>query len=741
VSPGLFQFEEFELDCARFELRRKGRSVRLEKIPMELLQLLAESEGRLVTREEIEEHLWGKDVFVDAEHGINTAVRKIRQVLEDDPDAPRFVLTVPRKGYRFIAQVSRTEGRLNGGGEGPAAIARDLEGLPSEATYSHVLPATGSSPSGSVGTARQRSIPRAFWLVAAATIVVWFGYKVVQKIFNRDHPDSVENRTISDPERPQLRPIPFTALPGIETAAAFSPDGSRVAFAWREEGAKGFDLYVKAIGSETLLRLTQRPSEWISPTWSPDGTQIAFHRMAGADTGIYVVPALGGPERKLRSTRVPYAVASPISWSPDGRWIAFSEPAADKAEDRMFLLSTQTLATTAIAHDPRCLHEADPTFSHSGKEIAHLCVHTTEDFEIDTMPASGGARQLAVRFSGWPSTLAWSADDTRLVFSQVEESQPTLFEVRLSDRTVTHLTYTKNAEWVAVSPKGDRLLYSMDSANINIWRKDLLHPSNPPKKLIVSTQMEEDAHYSPDGKHIAFQSTRAGSLDIWTADAEGKNLERISNLTGDAHSPRWSPDGTKLAFDRYYAGHFEVYIVDVTERVPKKLQTDVQEISAPNWSRDGEWIYFRSYEGRGHRIYRCPAKGGNATLMGGFPDGTFPQESADQKTLYFAARNVNTEIERISLIGNSGKVFAVEGLPRVDNETAWTVVPEGIFFIPAEAERSIRYFDSSTREIREVLTSNTDLAHGLSVSPDGRYLLFAQVDRENSDIMMVENFH
>ena len=116
------------------------------------------------------------------------------------------------------------------------------------------------------------------------------------------------------PQRPQeqaaLTAVPFTALPGEATSPAFSPDGSRIAFAWNGDpkgGAKGFDLYVKAIGSETLLRLTQHPSEWISPAWSPDGTQIAFHRMAGADTGIYVVPALGGPERKLRSTRMPSA--------------------------------------------------------------------------------------------------------------------------------------------------------------------------------------------------------------------------------------------------------------------------------------------------------------------------------------------------------------------------------------------------------------------------------------------------
>ena len=97
----LFKFADFELDCSRYELRRKGHPLKLEKIPMELLLLLAESDGRLVSREEIEERLWGKEVFVDAEHGINTAVRKIRQVLGDDPDNPRFVQTVQRKGYRL----------------------------------------------------------------------------------------------------------------------------------------------------------------------------------------------------------------------------------------------------------------------------------------------------------------------------------------------------------------------------------------------------------------------------------------------------------------------------------------------------------------------------------------------------------------------------------------------------------------------------------------------------------------
>ena len=102
-------------------------------------------------------------------------------------------------------------------------------------------------------------------------------------------------------EQEALTAVPFTALAGQETAPAFSPDGSRIAFAWNGDpgnGGKGFDLYVKAIGSETLLRLTHHPSEWISAAWSPDGTQIAFHRMSGPASGLFIVPALGRSRKK-----------------------------------------------------------------------------------------------------------------------------------------------------------------------------------------------------------------------------------------------------------------------------------------------------------------------------------------------------------------------------------------------------------------------------------------------------------
>src|SRR5208337_5629992 len=102
----IVRFEDLELDAQRYTLRRGDRSLKLERIPMELLLLLVVRRGDLVTREEIIEKLWGKDVFVDTDNGINTAIRKIRQALRDDPEKPRFILTVAGKGYRFIAPIT-----------------------------------------------------------------------------------------------------------------------------------------------------------------------------------------------------------------------------------------------------------------------------------------------------------------------------------------------------------------------------------------------------------------------------------------------------------------------------------------------------------------------------------------------------------------------------------------------------------------------------------------------------------
>ncbi len=178
LPPGLIKFEQFELDCSRYELRHRGHAQKLEKIPMELLLLLVTADGRLVSREEIEERLWGKGVFVDTEHGINTAIRKIRQVLRDDPEHPRFVQTVQRKGYRFIADVTNIreiQSQNDGAAKGEEFIpSRGSE--PSRMNQSE--PGTAGADDGAVPV--RRASRRLVWSgIAAAMLLGWPAYKFV----------------------------------------------------------------------------------------------------------------------------------------------------------------------------------------------------------------------------------------------------------------------------------------------------------------------------------------------------------------------------------------------------------------------------------------------------------------------------------------------------------------------------------------------------------------------------------
>jgi DNA-binding winged helix-turn-helix (wHTH) protein len=244
-------FDRYELDLGSGELRKDGRRIRLQSQPFQLLALLIENAGVVVTRDEVCRALWQTDTFVDFDHSVSAAVNKIREALGDSAANPRFVETLPKRGYRFIAEIRP---------ELPEAAAPLLDAVKPSAT----------TP--------KKSLWFGVPIATALAIVLTF-------------------LTFRPSARPaNLTPVPFATLPGAKIAPAISPDGSRVVFAWDGDlqTGRGFDLYVKVIGSESLLRLTEHPSERLSSTWSPDGTQIAFQRIAGPDTGIYVVPALQG---------------------------------------------------------------------------------------------------------------------------------------------------------------------------------------------------------------------------------------------------------------------------------------------------------------------------------------------------------------------------------------------------------------------------------------------------------------
>jgi len=707
----LLRFGNFEVDLRSGELRKAGVKQKFGGQPFQVLSILLECPGEVVTREELQKRLW-PDTFVDVDHNLNTAINKIREVLGDSAEKPRFVETLPRRGYRFIGEL--------------------------EAPVKPVVPVEPDRGSHS----RQTWLKIAAGVLAVSVVALAAG--VVYRWYRQQRPQ----------EQMALTAIPFTALAGEESSPAFSPDGSRIAFAWNGDpgpGVQGFDLYVKALGSETLLRLTRHPSEAISPAWSPDGTQVAFHRLAGADTGIYLVPALGGPERKLRSTRLPrraFSHISPlsvISWSPDGKWIAFADVAAEDEDERIYLLSTETMEIKQAPINPKCDSEGGPAFSHNGEYLAFWCFRSAEtETVLYSLSLQGGQAKMILLFRDFSNGLTWSADDKKLIYSRYPYSNETaseIGEVDVANGSTKQLAFAGSASQPTVSSRGDKLAYSSASYSGNIWRRDLFHPESPAVELIPSSRAQWDAQYSPDGKRIAFASLRSGVQGVWISNEDGSNLVQISNPAQPSGSPQWSPDGNKIAFDSLSRDRWEIYVADVTERIPRKLVTNIYNVMKPHWSRDGKWLYFRSQEPGRAGLYRCPAFGGDAIVLSKNTRGGSPQEFLDGRTAYYASNYEKSTLKKVALPGQSGTESDVDGLPRLSNYSLWTISPGGIYFVPAEAPRSVRYFDVGTRHIRPIFEVETDFTRGLSLSPDGRWILYSQIGEVNGDIMLVDHFH
>jgi Tol biopolymer transport system component len=275
----------------------------------------------------------------------------------------------------------------------------------------------------------------------------------------------------------------------------------------------------------------------------------------------------------------------------------------------------------------------------------------------------------------------------------------------------------------------------------NIWRRDLLHPDAQAVELIPSSRAQFDAQYSPDGKRIAFASLRSGLQGVWISSDDGTNLVQISNPNYVSGSPQWSPDGNRIAFDSHPLDSWEIFVADVAERKPRKLVTNITNVARPHWSRDGKWIYFISNGSGGMGVYRCLASGGDAVLLAKDTEAINPRESLDGKTVYFANNHDKSTLKKIALPAQPGTGSIVDGMPRIRVAELWTLSQAGIYFVPDEAPRSLRYFDFATRQVRPIFEVDKDFSGGPSISPDGRWIMYSLFGDVSSDIMLVDHFH
>jgi Tol biopolymer transport system component/DNA-binding winged helix-turn-helix (wHTH) protein len=686
------RFGSFELSLASGELRKNGVRLRLSGQSIQVLVILTEHPGSIVLREELQQRLWPGNSYGDFEHGLNAAVNRLRETLGDSADSPKYIETIPRRGYRFVGTIK------------PGPPDSERNGKPK---YAFLLK---------------------HWKRLAFAGLAFAAIAVLLSLWLR-----------RGKQTEALRVVPLSTLPGEKISPTFSPDGSQVAFGWDggTQGA-GFDVYVKVIGTETPLRLTSHPAKWLYAAWSPDGRSIALARFGTQEAGIYLIPALGGPERKLAPlVMATFFLASGLSWSADGKQIVFvdlGDQSSGPNRLQLYQLSLDSPQRRVI--DTGCAQALAPAFSPGGDLLAYVCEETWGISAINLRHTSNGSTGLVYRAQGDIDALAWSRDGKRLAFSTNDPDGPGLYQIAIAIPGHREKVWVgHDATKVGTSSSGNKLAFVQRWWNANIWEVDLRGHEPRARKLITSTRRQSMPAISPDGSKIAFYSDRSGSDEIWICDGDGSNSVQVTSFGGaQTGTPRWSPDGKRLAFDSRAAGEANVYTVDLGG-IPRKLETGTHDNSEPSWSHDGRWLYFTADA----TTWKVSAQGGNALRITR-PNALVPQESTDGLYVYFLRRiDDKFYVWRVRPGGSDEQPVA--GLPPVDYE-GWYPTQSGIYFIQ-NSGMGIQYFDLATSHIRRIYALQKDplpVIGGLAISPDGTWLLYSQIDEISSDLMLVENW-
>jgi len=724
MSPQLkhfYEFGPFRLDAGERVLLRGGHPVPLTPKALEILVVLVQRGGRVISKDELMRAVW-PHTFVE-EGNLAFQIFQLRKALGSMEAPNAFIETVPRRGYRLVPEVREVK---DGAPEIVVAPSRTVEEAEGEA---------GEAGAGLVPAARRwpafPRLPRFFFtrnaLLAAAVLVpltLWL-------YFAR-----------RDPPEPPMRLVPGTDLPGTESQPAFSPDGSHLAFVWREEDDRNPDLYLKVVDSSTLLRLTSHPREEQNPVWSPDGRRIAFLRSFPHGAELLVIPALGGPERRLAD--FPGTVGS-LDWSPAGGLLALTFRKHRAEPFAIFLFDLATLKSRKlIAPPPGSIGDAHLAFSPDGRMLA-FSRHSPGGIGIYVVPVKGGKpRQVASMFG---YHLDWTADGREIVFSTDDQpARHTLWRVPVSGGPPVRLGVAEgDAVTFSISRQGNLLAYSSRTQVINIWRFALISSGNdPPAPFIASTFVDSHPQYSPDGQQIAFKSTRSGSSEIWICDADGRNPARLPFLGGPTEGDaRWSPDGRQLVFGARVETRRAIFLMDARGGVSRRLPVEDADQVSPAWSRDGNWVYYSSNRTGRWEIWKVPARGGapvQVTRRGG---GFAAYESADGRTLFYTKRH-EPGIWRMPLPAGE-ESLVVEGFDPA-HWGYWTVTPRGLYLAKEQGsvtQWTIEHLDLASRRRRTILRIDKRVpweGPGLDVSPDGRWLLINLVDQRSSDIMLVENF-
>jgi len=757
-------FGPFELNPASSELRKSGILIKLQPQPFRLLLLLAERSGTVVTREEIQRCLWTESTFVDFDHGINFSINQIRSALADNAEKPRFVETLPRRGYRFIASV-----RVNSNGHNRVGIADPLAApaIPANselttARDSHVHSVVYIRPNLEPSKIETKPGPhtKLMQMMVATGVGLFMAAATLWIMTRRPAPGS-------PPQAWKLRQLTTNLTENPVTNGAISPDGKYLAYT----DTNGMHLKLTETGETSLIprpaSLNGKDVEWrIVQQWFPDSTRfLADAHPAGRSpaflssqgSSIWIVAVLGGPPRKLRDD----AIASSIS--PDGSSIAFATGKGRLGDREIWLMGPN-------GEDARKLFETDENGSinafrwfPNGRRVAyganHFAVGGLVSRDLDGGPVTH-VFPPSESNKVWEYTLS---PDSRVLYPLGETGAAgqtcNYWAMHLDLETgVASGSPRRLTNWAGFCPldtsvtaDGRKLAFlkwmGRSSISMADFETDPVRFSNS-RLFAPSEGQDYPLDWTADSKNIFYSSNRNGHSAIYLQPLDGDSPEPLVIGSYDGVDARVSPDGSWLIYsidtDEGAKGALHVMRIPVTGGTSQLVLTarpysEFRCAKSPaalcvlaERTDDRTQFVFTAFDpisGRGAELARIDIHSEAKKLHWDLsPDGS---------RLAFT-KTPDDPIEILSLLTNSTHTLPVRGWGNLDS-LDWTAKGDG-FFIYSGVHGGMVLLHVDLRGNAVVLQRNLgDAAAFARPSPDGRHLAI-QDYRIQGNIWTLENF-
>ena len=573
------RFESFELDLDTVELRKNGRRIRLQDQPGRLLALLAGKPGELVTRTEIQKTLWEEGQFVEFDHAVNTAIKKVREALDDDPENPKILETLPRKGYRFIALVEWIEDPIVESQTleiAPVDVSEEsppiLQATPIAENVPEVLqaPTAESIPS----PVRDSAVSRLYWLSAALLFVAI----LMGGLALRNSSTAASNQT------PELRLEIMTSSTTDPTSLAISPDGLKVVFVAISEGRSQLRLRSLDSGIERSLPGTDGA---LFPFWSPNNRSIGFF----ADGSLKRTDIDGGMPRALAEAPAgrggswnseDVILFTPNAGGPifrvaasgDGKATALTEISAGSHRHPRFLPdSRHFLYFVTGTGEARGVYVGDLKGSLAPKRLPVPADAAVEFVSPNHLLFVMQSALFAQAFD--PVSFQLSGDPVRL--GEQITVDAAMNRAAVSASTVGSIIYRTG------SGGGQRQFVWFDRRG-----QETEHVGEPDGSGILGPAL------SPDGQHVAMYRTVDGNSDIWLMEVERGVRERFTMDIAGEVNPVWSPDRRRIAFSSNRDGAYDLYLKSISGPETEILLKTEDPKSASSWSPNGRYLLYRS---------------------------------------------------------------------------------------------------------------------------------------------------